>query len=351
MLESFASVYDSNWFILGNHLLKFEEAYAAFSQSKYAIGVSNGLDALYLAMKALGVQQGDEVLMPSNTFIATALAASFTGAIPVFVEPEEETYLIDPKKISEKITSKTKAIIPVHLYGQACAMDEIMEIAQSHQIAVIEDNAQAHGAAFNEKKTGSFGHINATSFYPGKNLGALGDGGACTTNHPKYAKTIRTLRNYGSVEKYNHEYLGHNMRLDELQAAFLSVKLRHLENWTRQRQELASLYNELLAGVGDLILPTVKEGASHVYHLYVIRTKFRNALQEFLHEQGVGTLIHYPTPPHLQKAYSDLGYRKGDFPIAEELADTSLSLPIWPGLKTAQLEYVVSKIRAFFDRD
>lgn len=349
MQQAFESVYDGYWYIMGKHLSQFEKEYAAFNQTHYALGVSNGLDALYLALKALEIGEGDEVIMPSNTFIATVLAVSYTGAKPVFVEPDEKTYLINPDLIAPSITPKTKAIIAVHLYGQACEIDMIIDVANQYGLKVIEDNAQAHGAAFNGKLTGSFGHINATSFYPGKNLGALGDAGACTTNDAALAEKILMLRNYGSREKYKHEVIGHNMRLDELQAAFLSVKLRHLNEWTRQRQEIAAWYNEALAGIGDLILPEVDSNSTHVYHLYVIRTQYRDKLQAFLAEKGIGTLIHYPIPPHLQSAYNSLGYRKGDFPIAEELAETCLSLPIWPGMTEDQIEEVASAIKDFFD--
>lgn len=348
MQEAFESVYDGYWYIMGKHLSQFEKEYAAFNQTHHAIGVSNGLDALYLALKALEIGEGDEVIMPSNTFIATVLAVSYTGAKPVFVEPDEKTYLINPDLIAPSITPKTKAIIPVHLYGQACEMDKVMGIANQYGLKVIEDNAQAHGAAFKGKLTGGFGHINATSFYPGKNLGALGDAGACTTDDPDLAEKILMLRNYGSREKYKHEVIGHNMRLDELQAAFLSVKLRHLNEWTRQRQEIAAWYNEALEGIGDLILPRVGSNATHVYHLYVIQTQYRDELQAFLAERGIGTLIHYPIPPHLQKAYVDLDFKEGDFPIAEQLAKTVLSLPIWPGLTYEQVRLLTDTIAKFF---
>ncbi|MGM0945454.1 MAG: DegT/DnrJ/EryC1/StrS family aminotransferase [Bacteroidota bacterium] len=350
MQQAFESVYDGYWYIMGKYLSQFEKEYAAFNQTNYAIGVSNGLDALYLALKALEIGKGDEVIMPSNTFIATVLAVSYTGARPVFVEPGEKTYLLNPDLIAPAITPKTKAIIPVHLYGQACEMDKIMDIANQYGLKVIEDNAQAHGASFKGKLTGSFGHVNATSFYPGKNLGALGDAGACTTDDVSLAEKILMLRNYGSREKYKHEVIGHNMRLDELQAAFLSVKLRHLNEWTRQRQEIATWYNEAFAGIGDLILPEVGPNATHVYHLYVVRTQHRDKLQAFLSEKGIGTLIHYPIPPHLQKAYTDLGFKEGDYPLAEQLAKTSLSLPIWPGMTQKQVLFLAETVADFFKR-
>lgn len=349
MEQAFLSVYDSNWYITGQHLKNFEKEYAHFNQTKFAVGISNGLDALYISLKALGISEGDEVIMPSNTFIATVLAVSYVGARPVFVEPDKKTYLINPNLITHAITERTKAIIPVHLYGQACEMDQIMGIADYYRLKVIEDNAQAHGATYKGKVTGSFGDINATSFYPGKNLGALGDAGGITTDKAELADKAMMLRNYGSKEKYKHDVIGHNMRLDELQASFLSVKLRHLENWTNKRQEIALWYNEELAYIPEIILPHVHENATHVYHLYVIRTKNRDDLQKYLIGKGIGTLIHYPIPPHLQKAYTHLGFKRGDFPIAEQLADTMLSLPLWPGMLYSDVKFIVNKIREFFN--
>lgn len=349
MQNTFERVYDSNWYIMGMELSEFEEAYSEFNDTNFTIGVSNGLDALHLALIALEIGEGDEVIVPSNTYIATALAASFVGAIPVFVEPNIDTYNIDPLNIKKAITSKTKAIMPVHLYGQACEMDEIMRIAKENNLFVIEDNAQAHGATFKGKITGSWGDANGTSFYPGKNLGALGDGGAVTTNSDTIAKKIKMYRNYGSEIKYENKVIGHNMRLDELQAAFLKLKLNHINNWTDQRKELALLYNEQLEGIKEIILPKIHPDSSHVFHLYVIRLEKREKLQKYLNDNGVGTLIHYPIPPHLQKAYAHLGYKKGDFPIAEEIANTSLSLPLWPGMSKDDLLSVTNCIKDFFE--
>lgn len=348
ILLSFEAFFDSHWYVLGNQVTQFEHEYAAFSQTKYAVGVSNGLDALHLSLKALGVGPGDEVIVPSNTYIASALAVSYVGATPVFVEPDMQTYNLDPAKIEEAITSRTKAIMPVHLYGQACEMDRIMQIAVKHNLSVVEDNAQSQGATFNGKITGSFGHVNGTSFYPGKNLGALGDAGAVTTDDETIAHRVRRLRNYGSDKKYYNEEIGHNMRLDEVQAGFLSIKLKYLDEWTKQRQEIARQYDELLQEMGDLVLPVTTQGATHVYHIYMIRTKRRDALQEFLQHNGVGSLIHYPVPPHLQRAYQHLGFRKGSFPIAEEIASTCLSLPLWPGLTRDQVCYVAEQIKRFY---
>jgi dTDP-4-amino-4,6-dideoxygalactose transaminase len=347
MKEAFEKVYDSYWYVQGSELEVFEKAYATFNQTECAVGVANGLDALYLSLKALGIQPGDEVIVPSNTYIATVLAVSYLGATPVFVEPRLTTYNINPELIEQAITPKTKAIMPVHLYGQACEMNAIMEIAHKHNLWVVEDNAQAHGSSYNGKLTGSFGHANGTSFYPGKNLGALGDAGAVTTDNLELVEKIKTLRNYGSSKKYYNDVIGHNMRLDELQAAFLSIKLKYLNEWTAQRQKIAEWYMEALSGNDQIILPDVDTDASHVYHLYVVRTIERDKLQNYLAEQGIGTLIHYPVPPHLQKAYANLGHQEGDFPISEELANTSLSLPMWPGMEKNQVEYIAEKITAF----
>ncbi|WP_426490575.1 DegT/DnrJ/EryC1/StrS family aminotransferase [Hymenobacter sp. 102] len=347
VLQAMANVYDSQWYVLGEEVKKFEGEYAAFSDTEYCIGVANGLDALHLALLALGVGPGDEVIVPSNTYIATWLAVSYVGATPVPVEPNPATFNLDPARIEAAITPRTRAIMPVHLYGQACEMTPIMELARKHQLFVIEDNAQAQGASSGGTTTGSFGDVNATSFYPGKNLGALGDAGAVTTNSAELAQKIRTLRNYGSQQKYYNEVIGYNSRLDELQAAVLSVKLKQLPEWTRQRQQIARWYDEQLAGVEGVQLPQIAAGCTHVYHLYVIQTTRRDALQKFLTEQGIGTLIHYPVPPHLQQAYAESGYQASDFPVAEQLAATCLSLPMWPGMTEQQVKQVAEQIRFF----
>ena len=340
MQQAFQRVYDSHWYIQGQELTHFEKEYAQLNHTQFSVGVSNGLDALVLALRALNIGPGDEVIVPSNTYIATALAVSHVGAKPVFVEPRIETYNINPELISQAITKKTKAIMPVHLYGQACEMDPIMDIAKAHNLFVVEDNAQAHLSSFNGKLTGSFGDINGTSFYPGKNLGALGDAGAITTDNEEFANRIKTLRNYGSAVKYYNEEIGYNNRLDEMQAAFLRVKLNYLQEWTNQRKEIAQWYNETLQDRNDLILPYVHENADHVYHLFVVRTSNREKLQQELTEKGMQTMIHYPVPPHLQKAYKHLGYKEGDFPIAEEIARTCLSLPVWPGMVRMDVERI-----------
>ncbi len=349
ILSSFEIFFDNAWYVLGEQVKNFEKEYAAFSEVQNCVGVSNGLDALHIALMTLDIGEGDEVIVPSNTYIATALAVSYVGATPVFVEPHLFSYNIDPAKIEAAITSKTKAIIPVHLYGQACEMEVIMAIAKKYQLFVVEDNAQSQGASYKGKLTGSWGNINATSFYPGKNLGALGDAGAVTTDDVELAQKAMTLRNYGSQKKYFNEVIGFNMRLDECQAGFLSVKLKYLKEWTAQRQQISEWYNEALKDIDGIILPKVAEDATHVYHIYLIRTKNRDKLQNHLSENKIGTLIHYPIPPHLQKAYQHLGFKKGDFPIAEEIADTCLSLPLWPGIKKELVDEIADIIKKFMN--
>ena len=347
MTAAFSRVYDSYWYVLGEEVKQFEQEYAAFNQVAHTVGVANGLDALVLALRVLGVGPGDEVIVPSNTYIATWLAVTQVGATPVPVEPDPATSNLDPALIAAALTPRTRAIMPVHLYGQACRMTEIMALAAQHNLYVVEDNAQAQGAAFAGGTTGSFGHVNGTSFYPGKNLGALGDAGAVTTNDAGLAHKVQVLRNYGSQQKYYNEVVGYNSRLDELQGALLRVKLPHLPEWTRQRQQVAVWYSQHLAGIANLRLPAVAEGATHVYHLYVVHTPQRAALQQHLTAQGIGSMIHYPVPPHLQQAYQGLGFAPGRFPIAEELANTCLSLPMWPGMTEAHVAAVAGAIRAF----
>ncbi len=348
-MSALEEVYDSGWYILGKKLQAFEKAYAKYCNTAYCIGVANGLDALHLALKTLEIGSRDEVIVPSNTYIASALAVSFTGATPVFVEPIEKTYNINPLLIEEKITNKTKAILPVHLYGQACEMDYILDLSLKHNIYVIEDNAQAQGAMYGNRKTGSMGIINATSFYPGKNLGAYGDAGAITTNDIELDRRARSWRNYGSPKKYYNEVLGFNSRLDEIQAALLSIKLIHLDNWTKERQRLAKLYSNNLKNCSFVTLPVIAEKATHVYHLFVISTVYRDRLQLFLKEKGIDTLIHYPVPPHLQKAYAHLKLKEGDYPIAEKMANECLSLPMYVGLTDTEVDYVCNMIKLFVD--
>ena len=348
LYEAFKEVMDSGWYIMGNKLKQFEQEYAAFNQTKYAIGVGNGLDALALSLKALNIGEGDEVIVPSNTYIASWLAVSYEHATPIMVEPRLETYNINPDLIEEKITSRTKAIMPVNLYGQAAELDKIEKIAQKYNLLVVEDNAQSQGAMCAGRLAGSYGDINGTSFYPGKNLGALGDAGAITTNDEALANKVISLRNYGSMKKYYNDEKGYNSRLDEMQAAFLSVKLKYLIQDNALRNQVAAWYTEILRGVGDIILPVVAENCTSVYHVYMIRTHQRDALQEHLHKNGIGTVIHYPIPPHLQKAYQDLNYKKGAFPLAEEIAETCISLPMSPILARSEVEQVAECINDFF---
>ena len=345
LLDAFKEVLDSNWFIMGNQLDQFEKEYAEWNNVSHCIGVSNGLDALILSLRALDIGLGDEVIVPSNTYIATALAVSHVGAIPVFVEPRMETANINPELIEASITKRTKAIMPVHLYGQACEMEAIMDKANKHNLFVIEDNAQAHGATYNGKKTGSWGHINATSFYPGKNLGALGDGGAITTDDDELAHKVRVLRNYGSQEKYKNEVLGYNNRLDELQAAFLRVKLRKLDEWTEERNRIAEAYINGLKDVSGIEIFSLADGATSAYHLFAIKAKDRKGLQSKLSEAGIGTLIHYPIPPHLQECYKQLEFKTGDYPVSEGLAHTILSVPLYISLTHNEISHVIDSIK------
>jgi dTDP-4-amino-4,6-dideoxygalactose transaminase len=349
MDAAYRRVMESGWYLLGAELEAFEHEFATFCQAQYCIGVGNGLDALHLILRAMEIGPGDEVIVPSNTYIATWLAVSYAGAAPVPVEPDAQTYNIDPAKIGPAITSRTKAIIPVHLYGQPADMDPIMEIAERHGLKVVEDNAQAQGARYKGRRTGSLGHAAGNSFYPGKNLGAFGDAGAVTTSDPELADRVRTLRNYGSKKKYYNECKGFNSRLDELQAAFLRVKLRALDDWNERRRKIAELYlatlrpltSDLCPPSSGLVLPHVPSWAEPVWHLFVIRHPQREELQRALAEAGIGTLIHYPVPPHLSGAYRDGGWTRGTFPIAEILAHTVLSLPMGPHLSPEQAAYVV----------
>jgi dTDP-4-amino-4,6-dideoxygalactose transaminase len=347
ILTSIARVYDAQWYVLGKELQQFEQEYAAFNQVAHVVGVASGLDALVLALRALKIGCGDEVIVPSNTYIATWLAVTQVGAIPIPVEPDLATSNLDPARIAAALTPRTRAIMPVHLYGQPCRMPEIMAVAEEYGLLVVEDNAQAQGATFNGQLTGSFGAASGTSFYPTKNLGALGDAGAVTTNDAVVATQLQQLRNYGSSQKYHHESIGYNSRLDELQAAVLRVKLRYLAEWTNQRQQLAAWYNEYLAGIPGLRLPLITNGAESVWHLYVVHTAQRDALQQHLATQDIGTMIHYPIPPHLQPAYAHLGIPKGSLPIAEKLAATCLSLPLWPGMTREMVAYVARTVQAF----
>lgn len=344
--DAFERVYNRSWYIEGVEDEAFEKAFAEYCDSKFCVGVGNGLDSLFLALKAMGIKEGDEVIVPSNTYIATALAVTYTGATPVFVEPDIRTFNIDPTKIEAAITDKTKAIMPVHLYGQACDMDPIMEVAKKYNLYVVEDCAQAHGAKYKGKVIGSFGDAAGFSFYPGKNLGALGDAGATVTNNEELAKKVRALGNYGSDYKYHHIYQGNNSRLDELQAAFLAAKLPHLNKVNLERRKIAQKY---LNGINnpEIILPFVPEYAEPVWHIFGVRCDRRDELEKFLNDAGISTNKHYPIPMHLQGCYADLGLKKGDYPIAEEISETELSIPMYYGMTDEEVQYVIDRMNEF----
>lgn len=343
---AFERVYSNSWYIEGDEDKNFERKFAEYCGIDYCIGVGNGLDALILILKALGIGRGDEVIVPSNTYIATVLAVTYVGATPVLVEPDIKTFNINPDNIESKITDNTKVIMPVHLYGQACDMDPIMEIADKYNLYVVEDCAQAHGATYKGRKIGTFGIAAGFSFYPGKNLGALGDAGAVITNDKGLADKIRAIGNYGSDYKYHHIYKGNNSRLDELQAAFLSVKLEHLEKMNIDRRRIADRY---LKGIDNpnVILPYVMSENVPVWHIFGIRCNNRNDLEMYLNERGIGTNKHYPIPIHMQECYSDLGIDEGELPIAEEISSTELSLPLYYGMTDEEIDYVITSINSF----
>lgn len=341
MRDAFERVLSSGWYIQGTEVRKFESEFSSYCQAEHCIGVGNGLDALHLILRAFDIGEGDEVIVPANTYIATWLAVNLAGATPIPVEPDHRTYNIDPKLIESSITSRTKAIMAVHLYGLPADMDEINAIAKKYDLKVIEDAAQAHGARYKGRRVGSLGDAAGFSFYPGKNLGALGDGGAVTTNNSTVADRIKVLSNYGSRVKYHNEVKGVNSRLDELQAAFLRAKLSVLDQWNERRQSIAHLYlRELDSEV--FTLPHVPEEAEPVWHLFVVRTSQRDKLQKELSDAGIGTVIHYPIPPHLQPAYAEMGYSSGTFPLCEVIHRNILSLPIGPHLKSEDAFQVVS---------
>lgn len=344
--DAFERVYKRSWYIDGIEDEKFEEAFAKYCTVDYCVGTGNGLDALMLALKAFDIKEGDEVIVPSNTYIATALAVTYVGATPVFVEPDIRTFNIDSTKIEEKITEKTKVIMPVHLYGQPCDMEPIMEIAKNYNLYVIEDCAQAHGAMYKGKKIGSFGDAAGFSFYPGKNLGALGDAGATVTNDRNIFNKVRALGNYGSDYKYHHIYKGNNSRLDELQAAFLLAKLPYLDKMNSERRRIAQMY---LNGIKNskVILPYVIEDTIPVWHIFGVRCKERGDLEKYLNEKEIGTNKHYPIPIHMQKCYKSLGIKEGALPIAEEISFTQLSLPMYYGMTDEQVKYVIDVINKF----
>lgn len=344
--EAFDRVYKRSWYIEGIEDGAFEKSFAEYCDVDYCVGTGNGLDALILALKALGIKDGDEVIVPSNTYIATALAVTYVGATPIFVEPELHTFNIDPSKIESAISDRTKVIMPVHLYGQPCDMDSIMSLAKKYSLYVVEDCAQAHGATYKGRKVGSFGDVAGFSFYPGKNLGALGDAGATVSNSKEIVDKVRALGNYGSDYKYHHIYQGNNSRLDEIQAAFLAAKLPHLDKVNEERRRIASKY---LNGItnGEVILPYVSIDAVPVWHIFGIRCNRRDEIEKYLSDNGIGTNKHYPIPMHLQECYKNLGYKAGDFPIAEEISTTELSLPMYYGITDEQIKYVIECINSF----
>lgn len=344
---AYERVLESNYYIQGKECADFEKKFAGYCGVDYCVGVGNGLDALTLILRAMNIGNDDEVIVPSNTYIATALAVSSVGATPIFVEPEIQTYNINPDKVEEMITENTKAVIAVHLQGRPADMDKICAIANKHNLRVIEDAAQAHGARYKGKRVGSIGDAAGFSFYPGKNLGALGDGGCVTTNDKEIADRVRSLGNYGSDYKYHHIYKGVNSRLDELQAAFLNVKLDKLDCWNEERRKIAEKY---FAGITNplVTLPLKSDDIfEHIYHVFVIRCKERDKLEEYLNSKGIGTVKHYPIPMHRQLAYKDLGIGEGELPIAEEISRTVLSLPMYYGMTDEEIQYVVKNINEF----
>ncbi|HEY6072436.1 MAG TPA: DegT/DnrJ/EryC1/StrS family aminotransferase [Anaerolineales bacterium] len=345
--EAYFRVMESGWYIGGEELEAFEGEFAAYCEAAHCVGVGNGLEALHLILRAYGIGKGHEVIVPANTYIATWLAVSYAGAVPVPVEPDPRTYNLDPGRVEAAITPRTRAILPVHLYGQSADMAPLMALAEQHGLKVIEDAAQAQGAGYRGRKTGTLGHAAGFSFYPGKNLGAQGDAGAVLTDDAELAERVRTLRNYGSKVKYYNEVKGYNSRLDPLQAAFLRVKLKHLDEWNSRRERIAGFYLDEMEGIPGLVLPDTLEQARNIWHIFPVRHPQREALQAHLKANGVDTLIHYPVPPHLSGAYAEMGLSRGAFPISEEIADTELSLPMGPHLGLGEAAYVVEVLRAF----
>ena len=345
VFEGIQDVCQRGAFILGQEEKDFEAEFAKYCHSQYGVGLNSGTDALYLALSALDIGPGDEVVLPTHTFIATALCVSYTGATPVFADSEDGTFNIDPRSFENAITKKTKAVLPVHIYGQPADMAEIVSIAHKHGITVIEDAAQAHGAVYKNERVGALGDIACFSFYPTKNLGAFGDGGMVITKKQDIYEKVMMLRDYGRKGRYEHIVKGYNTRLDTVQAVALSAKLKRLDQWNRMRQQVAAWYQDELAGVSGVRLPKVGEDRSHVYHLYVVRVAERDRVLERLNEEGVGSLIHYPIPVHLQPAYQDAGYKKGDFPVAERIASEIISLPMFPHMSREQVAYVAGTLK------
>jgi dTDP-4-amino-4,6-dideoxygalactose transaminase len=345
--EAYRRVMESGWYILGEEVEAFEAEFAAYCGVKHCIGVGNGLEALHLILRAYGIAPGDEVIVPANTYVATWLAISYAGATPIPVEPDPRTYNLDPTLVESAIGPRCRAILPVHLYGQPADIDPLLEIARRHNLKVIEDAAQAHGAVYHARRAGALGDAAGWSFYPGKNLGAMGDAGGITTNDDELADRVRVLRNYGSRTKYAHEVKGFNSRLAPLQAAFLRVKLRHLDEWNQRRKQVAAAYLAGLSEVGKLQLPFVPAGIEPAWHLFVIQHPHRDELQSYLAQDGIGTLIHYPVPPHLSQAYGEMDLKPGRFPISEGMARGVLSLPHGPHISPAQVQTVINAVRAF----
>lgn len=335
----------SGWYVLGKEVKSFEEEFAAYTGAKYCVGLASGLDALWLAFRVLGVGLGDEVIVQGNTYIASVMGITINGATPVFVEPDDY-YEIDPAKIEEKITNRTKAVLVVHLYGQATNMEPVVELCRRRGLYLVEDCAQSHGACFQGKMTGTFGDIGCFSFYPSKNLGAFGDGGAIVTDDERIAADMRVLRNYGSEKRYYNKVVGTNSRLDEIQAGLLRVRLSHMDELTKEKQEIAKRYLTEIHNE-KIQLPETIDGASHVYHQFVIRCRERDALIEYLNGLEIGTIIHYPIPPHLAEAYAYLGFKEGDFPITERLAKEVLSIPMYNGMTKEEQSYVIDALNAF----
>ncbi len=356
ILAATKRVYEKGKYILGEEVSAFEKEFSRYCGVRYGVGVGSGTEALYLSLKAAGIGEGDEVVTSANSFISTALAISFTGAKPLFVDIDYQTYTMDPnglefllkRRMAKEGWEKVKAVLPVHLYGHPAEMSSIMEVANRYDLLVIEDACQGHGAKYEGKKAGSFGAFGCFSFYPTKNLGGYGDGGMVVTNHQRLYEKLRLLRCYGEKRKYEHHLKGGNSRLDELQAAILRVKLNYLDRWNEERREKATLYSERLASSG-VVCPLEKKGARHVYHLYVIRTRKRDSLQAFLKQRGIETLIHYPIPIHQQRAFKELGYRRGDLPLTEQCSRKILSLPFFPGITESEMEEVANGIQGFVE--
>ena len=348
VLPAIQGVLDNTAYVLGKAVSDFEAAFGKEHGVSYCYGVSSGTDGNHMVLWALGVGPGDEVIMPANTFIATAWGATLCGATPVFVDCEPDSYNIDPTKVEARITPRTKAIVAVHLYGQAADMDPLNQIARKHNIALVEDCAQSHFAEYKGKRTGGLSRASSFSFYPGKNLGAYGEGGAAATNDAELARKFKMIRDHGAEKKYHHEMYGHNYRMEGIQGAVLGVKLRHLGTWTEARRRNAALYNKHLKGIPNVTTPKEMSYAKHVYHLYVIRVTKRDELQKRLEEKGISTGLHYPIPLHVQKAFAHLGYKEGDFPVTERVAKEMLSLPMYPELTEEQIKYVCGAIQEFY---